>query len=115
LQKLDFDIRLRGDSQLAIARDEIDGAVIVDIGDGSEAVWWRGELVDFGSQDRELFSRFLENRRQPIVLSNGSTQFLLRVGESHFEILHAAGSILKTATEADYLVFQDRHLASQLR
>ena len=107
------DVGVEADPHLATAREDVDGAVLVDAEEGAVGGRRLGELLDLLAQRGQLLLGLLEGEGQLLVLRDGVGQLALGLEQPLLEGLHAAGALLQPAPERVDLVLGVGQLGPQ--
>ena len=114
LERLGVDVEVDVDPQLAAARGDVDGAVLVDADERPEARGQGGELLDLLLEGDDLLPRLPQGGGQAFVLGQRLGQLALGLEEAFLEHPDLSGRVLQAAAEQGRLLLEELDLAVQL-
>ena len=114
LERLGVDVGVDVDPQLAPARGQVDGAVLVDAQEHPEAGGRGGELLDLFLEGDDLLPGLPEGGGQALVLGQGLGELALGLEQALLEHPDLPGRVLEAAAEQGRLLLEELDLALQL-
>src|SRR4029453_18670435 len=102
------------DPQLAPARGDVDGAVVVDTEEHAEAGRRGGELLDLLLEGDDLLPGLPEGGGQAFVLGQRLGELALGLEQALLEHPHLAGRVLQAAAEQGRLLLEKLDLPLEL-
>ena len=102
------------DPQLAPARGDVDGAVVVDTEEHPEAGRRGGELLDLLLEGEDLLPGLPEGRGQAFVLGQRLGELALGLEQALFEDPDLPGRVLQAAAEQRRLLLEELDLPLEL-